>query len=203
MAAAVKPADLPVADRVRVREERLLSNNHYILKTTTFDYLRADGQWQTQHRETYDRGDGAVVLLYDPVRRTVILTRQFRYPAFAKGYRQLMVEAPAGLLDDADPETRIRAEAEEEAGVRVREVRFLFKAFMSPGSVTETLHFFAADYVRDDVVGPGGGVEGEGEDIDAFEIGFDEAYAQMEAGEIVDAKTILLLRWAREHVFPG
>lgn len=194
-------ADLPLAERVRVRQERLLSDNWYTLKTTRFDFLRRDGRWQTQDRETYDRGNGATLLLYQRERRRVMLTRQFRYPVFVNGWQQLMVEAVAGLLDEADPVSCIRAEAEQEAGVHLRAVQPLFEAYMSPGSVTEKLHFFAAEYEDRDLVGEGGGLVDEGEDIDRLEVGFDDAMRQVEAGEIVDAKTILLLRWAERHVF--
>jgi len=194
-------ADLPLPERVRVQQVRLLSDNWYTLKTTRFDFLRSNGQWQTQDRETYDRGNGACILLYQRARRRVLLTRQFRYPVFVNGWRKLMVEAVAGLLDEADPLSCIRAEAEQEAGVRLRDARPLFEAYMSPGSVTEKLHFFAAEYEDGDLVGEGGGVVDEGEDIARFEIGFDEAMRQVEAGEIVDAKTIMLLRWAERHVF--
>lgn len=193
--------DLPLSERVRVQQERLLSDNWYTLKTTRFDFLRSDGQWQTQDRETYDRGNGATILLYQRARRRVLLTRQFRYPVFVNGWQQLMVEAVAGLLDEADPVSCIRAEAEQEAGVRVREPQPLFEAYMSPGSVTEKLHFFAAEYEDGDLVGEGGGLVDEGEDIARFELGFDEAMRQVEAGEIVDAKTLMLLRWAERHVF--
>ncbi len=194
-------ADLPLSERVRVQQERLLSNNWYTLKTTRFDFLRSDGQWQTQDRETYDRGNGATILLYQRTRRRVLLTRQFRYPAFVNGWQQLMVEAVAGLLDEADPLSCVRAEAEQEAGVKLREVQPLFEAYMSPGSVTEKLHFFAAEYEDGDLVGAGGGLVEEGEDIARFELDFDAAMRQVEAGEIVDAKTIMLLRWAERHVF--
>jgi nudix-type nucleoside diphosphatase (YffH/AdpP family) len=193
--------DLPLPERVRVQQERLLSDNWYTLKTTRFDFLRRDGQWQTQERETYDRGNGATVLLYQRARRHVLLTRQFRYPVFVNGWQQLMVEAVAGLLDEADPLSCIRAEAEQEAGVRLREPQALFEAYMSPGSVTEKLHFFAAEYEDRDLVGEGGGLVDEGEDIARFELDFDAAMRQVEAGEIVDAKTVMLLRWAERHVF--
>jgi nudix-type nucleoside diphosphatase (YffH/AdpP family) len=128
---------LSLAERVRIREIRTLSDDWYVLKKTTFDFRRRDGTWQTQSRETYDRGNGATILLYDAERRTVVLTRQFRLPAFVNGCQDLLIETPAGLLDDVAPAARIRAEAEEETGFRVRDVRPVFEAFMSPGSVTE------------------------------------------------------------------
>jgi len=192
----------PLRERVRIREERLLSDHWYVLKATTFDYLRRDGSWQTQQRETYDRGNGAVVLLVDRARAVVRLTKQFRYPVFVNGWQELLLEAPAGLLDESGPEQRIRQEAEEEAGVRIREIRPIFEAYMSPGSVTEKLHFFVADFEASDVVGAGGGLREEGEDIETVELPFEEAMRRVDAGEIVDAKTLLLLRWAREQLFP-
>jgi nudix-type nucleoside diphosphatase (YffH/AdpP family) len=192
---------MSVADRVRVQDVKLLSDNWYVLKTTRFDFLRRDGQWQTQARETYDRGNGAAILLYSLAQRSVVLTRQFRYPAFVNGHDDLMVEVPAGVLDAASPEDCIRAEAEQEAGYRVREPRKVFEAFMSPGAVTERLHFFVAEYEPGDRIGDGGGLHDEGEDIEVFELPFDEAMAMMARGEIVDAKTIMLLQHAAIALF--
>ncbi len=192
---------MSVADRVRVQDVKLLSDNWYVLKTTRFDFLRRDGQWQTQARETYDRGNGAAILLYNLRRRTVVLTRQFRYPAFVNGHDALMVEVPAGVLDEASPEDCIRAEAEQEAGYRVREPRKVFEAFMSPGAVTERLHFFIAEYEPDDRVGDGGGLHDEGEDIEVFELPFDEAMTMVSRGEIVDAKTLMLLQYGALQLF--
>lgn len=155
---------MTVAHKVRVENVTTLSDDWYVLKKTTFSYLRNDGTWQRQSRETYDRGNGATILLYDPRRRTVLLTRQFRYPAFVNGHDDLLIETPAGLLDDASPEERIRAEAEEEeeTGYRVSDVRQVFDAFMSPGSVTERLHFFVGAYSATDQVSDGGGNAEEG-----------------------------------------
>jgi nudix-type nucleoside diphosphatase (YffH/AdpP family) len=192
---------MSMAERVRVRDVRVLSDHWYVLKTTRFDFLRRDGQWQTQQRETYDRGNGAAILLYDLLRRTVVLTRQFRYPAFVNGHDDLMVEVPAGLLDATTPEECIRAEAEQEAGIRVRAPRKVFEAFMSPGAVTERLHFFVAEYDAADRIGAGGGLQDEGEDIEVFELPFDEALAMVERGEIVDAKTMMLLQYGALHLF--
>jgi nudix-type nucleoside diphosphatase (YffH/AdpP family) len=189
---------MTLSDRVRVRSVQLLSDHWYTLKTTTFDFQRRDGRWQTQHRETYDRGNGAAILLYNTVERTVVLTRQFRYPAFVNGQNELMIEVPAGLLDGAEPEECIRSEAEQEAGFRVRAPREVFRAYMSPGSVTERLHLFVAEYEPADRIGSGGGLEAEGED---FECRFDDAMGMVERGEIVDAKTIMLLQYAALNLF--
>ena len=192
---------MSVSDRIRVREVRLLSDNWYVLKATTFDWRRADGTWQTQSRETYDRGNGAALLPYNLAARTVVLTRQFRYPAYVNGHDDLLTEAPAGLLDDATPEERIRAEVEEETGYRLGAIRKIFECFMSPGSVTEKLHFFVAEYDAAMRVGDGGGLESEGEEIGVLELPFDEAMAMIERGEIADAKTIILLQYAALNVF--
>lgn len=193
---------MSIADRVRVEDVTVLSNDWYVLKKTTFSFRRSDGTWQRQSRETYDRGNGATILLYDPSRRTVILTRQFRYPAFVNGHDDLLIEAPAGLLDNAEPEARIRAETEEETGFRVRDVRPIFDAFMSPGSVTERLHFFVGQYEPGDRTSSGGGNEIEGEDIAVLEVGIDEALSMIDSGAIRDGKTIMLLQYAALHLFP-
>lgn len=188
-------------DRVRVRKVEVLSDDWYLLKKTTFDYLRNNGEWQTQSRETYDRGNGATILLYNQQKRSVILTRQFRYPVFVNGHHGLLIEAPAGLLDQTSPEERIKAETEEETGYCVHAVRKVFEAYMSPGSVTEKLHFFVAEYAANDQVGDGGGVHSEGEDIEVLELGFDRALAMIEQGEITDGKTIMLLQFAKMNLF--
>jgi nudix-type nucleoside diphosphatase (YffH/AdpP family) len=192
---------MSIADRIRVKDVRLLSDDHYTLKTTTFEWRRANGEWQTQHRESYDRGNGATLLPYHLEQRTVVLVRQFRYPAYVNGYGDLLIEAVAGLLDNASPEARIRAEAEEETGYRLREVHKVFEAFMSPGSVTEKLHFFVAEYEPEMRVGSGGGIADEGEDIEVLELSIDEAFAMIADGRIVDAKTIMLLQYAALNIF--
>ena len=183
-------------DRVRIIDTTVLSNDWYVLKKTTFDFQRRDGAWQRQSRETYDRGNGATILLFNRDRRTVVLTRQFRLPAFVNGHDGMMIEAAAGLLDNATPEERIRAEAEEETGHRVDNVQKVFEAYMSPGSVTEKLHFFIAEYDASTRVGHGGGVEAEGEDLEVIELTLDDALDAVRRGEIVDAKTIMLLQFA-------
>ena len=188
-------------ERVRVRQVEVLADDWYILKKTTFDYLRNNGEWQTQSRETYDRGNGATILLYNPHKRSVILTRQFRYPAFVNGHPGLLIETPAGLLDQTSPEERIKAETEEETGYRVHDVRKVFEAYMSPGSVTEKLHFFVAEYDAGARISAGGGIAGEGEDIEVLELAFDQALAMLECGEITDGKTIMLLQFAKLNLF--
>jgi nudix-type nucleoside diphosphatase (YffH/AdpP family) len=192
---------MTVSDRIRIKDVRVLSDNHYLLKTTTFEYRRGNGEWQTQHRETYDRGNGATLLPYNRAQRTVVLVRQFRYPAYVNGYDGLMIEAAAGLLDNVSPETRIRVEAEEETGYRLGAVSKVFEAFMSPGAVTEKLHFFIAEYEPAMRVGSGGGLADEGEDIEVLELSIDQALAMVADGRIADAKTIMLLQYAALHIF--
>ncbi|MEA2912087.1 MAG: hypothetical protein QOJ15_4168, partial [Bradyrhizobium sp.] len=162
---------------------------------------RGNGEWQTMQRETYDRGNAATLLPYNLAQGTVVLVRQFRYPAYVNGYDDLMIEAAAGLLDDLSPEERIRAEAEEETGYRLGDIRNVFEAFMSPGSVTEKLHFFVAEYQPDMRVGSGGGIPDEGEDIEVLELPIDDALAMIGDRRIVDAKTIMLLQYAALNIF--
>ncbi|MDY7532909.1 GDP-mannose pyrophosphatase NudK [Pseudomonas sp. Bout1] len=180
---------------VRIQAEELLSDNWYVLKKYTFDLRRRDGRWQSQTREIYDRGNGATVLLYNRERRTVLLIRQFRMPTYVNGYHGYLIESAAGLLDNASPEERIRLEAEEETGYRVGHVEKIYSAFMSPGSVTERIHFFIGEYRPGDRVGEGGGLEDEGEDIEVLELGFEAALAMVHSAEIVDGKTIMLLQY--------
>lgn len=187
----------PNASRVRLIHEQLLSDNWYTLKKYTFSLLRRDGRWQEQSREAYDRGNGAVILLYSRETRRVVVTRQFRFPVFLNGHNGFLIEAAAGLLDNASPEARIVAEAEEETGFRVTRVEKVFEAFMSPGSVTEKLYFFIAEYDDRQRSGEGGGIEEEGEDIEVLELDFDQALQAIDQGEIVDAKTIMLLQHLR------
>src|ERR1700726_3900697 len=166
---------MTVSDRIRVQNVRVLSDNHYTLKTTTFEWRRGNGEWQTQHRESYDRGNAATLLPYNLAQRTVVLVRQFRYPAYVNGYDDLLIEAAAGLLDNETPEVRIRAEVEEETGYRLRGNRKIFEAFMSPGAVTEKLYFFVAEYESDMRVGSGGGLASEGGDTEGLELRLQQA----------------------------
>jgi len=192
---------MSISDRVRIKTVRVLSDGHGKLESTTLEWRRASGEWQTQTRETYDRGGAATILPYNLARRTVVLVRQFRYPPYASGYDDLMIEAAAGLLDDAAPEERIRLEAEEEVGYCLREVRRIFEAFTSPGALTEKIHFFVAEYEPDMRVSDGGGLASEGEDIEVLELSIEDALAMIADGRIVDAKTIMLLQYAALHVF--
>ena len=183
-------------ERVRIRTTKTLSDDWYLLKKTTFDYRMRDGSWQTVTRETYDRGNGATILLFNRERGTLLLTRQFRFPAYVNGSDDgMLVEACAGLLDAQSPEEAIRREAEEELGVQVGEAQKVLETYMSPGSVTEKLFFFAAEYDL-----PGRKLTGnydEGEDIEVIELTLAEALGWVDDGRIQDAKTIILLLLAQ------
>ncbi|MEJ5112381.1 GDP-mannose pyrophosphatase [Erwinia billingiae] len=183
----------PKRAEVRIVDEKILSDDWYSLKKYTFDIQRRNGDWQQQTREVYDRGNGATVLLYNRERGTVILTRQFRFPVFMNGHEGYLIEAAAGLLDNMDPERRIKAEAEEETGFKISTVQKVFEAYMSPGSVTEKLYFYIAEYDAGDKTSAGGGIEAEGEDIEVLEMPLKDALAAVENGLIVDGKTIMLL----------
>jgi nudix-type nucleoside diphosphatase (YffH/AdpP family) len=192
---------MTISDRVRIKDEHVLSHARYLLKDITFDYRRGNGEWQRQSREVYDRGNAATLLPYNLALRTVVLVRQFRLPAYVNGYDDLIIETAAGMLDDASPEERIRAEVEEEAGYRLHDVRKVFEAFMTPGAVTENLHFFVAEYDPSMRIGAGGGLADEGEDIEVLELPIDSALAMIADGRIVDAKTIMLLQYAALNIF--
>ena len=182
---------------VVIRDVEVTSDGWHVLRRTTYDYRRRNGQWTTEQRETYDRGNGAVILPYDRARGTVLLTRQFRFPVYVNGHPDgRFVEAAAGLLDADDPETAIRREAAEELGVRIGELEHVLDAYMSPGSVTERIHFYAAPYTPADRIADGGGLPEDGEDIEVLELPFADALEMAVDGRIADAKTIMLLQWA-------
>lgn len=188
--------------QVQIEKTEVLSDDWYVLKKTTFKHRRVDGSWQSMTRETYDRGDGATILLYNLEKTTVVLTRQFRYPTFVNGNSQgRLIETAAGLLDSAQPAERIRQEVEEETGFRLTTVEPVFDAYMSPGSVTEKLYFYMASYEESDRVSNGGGNYDEGEDIEVLEIPFTKALSMIKSGEICDGKTIMLLQYAALHIF--
>ena len=183
---------------IKVEKTEILSDNWYTLKKITFTVQKKDGTTEIQSREAYDRGNGAVILLYNTNTKNVILTRQFRMPTFINGNADgMMIEACAGLLDDDHPEECIIRETEEETGYRITKAEKVFEAYMSPGSVTEILHFFIAEYAENMKINEGGGLEDEGEDIEVLEIGIDKARQMIESGEIKDAKTIMLLQHVR------
>jgi GDP-mannose pyrophosphatase NudK len=185
-------------NKVKNISTEILSSNWYTLKKITFDCLQKDGAWKTQSREVYDRGNGATILLYNKQNSTVILTRQFRVPTFINGNESgLLIEACAGLLDEDNPEDCIRRETEEETGYKVSDVKKIFEAYMSPGSVTELIYFFVAEYSKEMKVHQGGGLKDDGEDIEVMEITLDNAVEMITSGEIKDGKTIMLLQYAK------
>jgi len=182
---------------IKILQTDILSDNWYTLKKVTYEYVKANGERMVQSREAYDRGNGAVILLYNKENRTVILTRQFRLPTYINGNETgMLIEACAGLLDKDDPEACIRRETEEETGYKVQDVQKVFEAYMSPGSVTEILYFFVAQYTPMMKVTDGGGMEHEEENIEVLELSIDKAVEMMKSGEIRDAKTIMLLQYA-------
>lgn len=186
--------------KYKIQKTELLSDNYYVLKKITVDYQKKDHSWDTQVREVYDRGNGAAILLYNEVKGTVILTKQFRLPTYLNGNKNgMMIEVCAGLLDQDDAETCIIRETEEETGYRIHSAKKIMEVYMSPGAVTEILHLFIAEYDLTMKVSEGGGLEHEQEEIDVIEIPFAQAYVMIEAGEITDAKTIMLLQYAKIH----
>lgn len=185
---------------IRNISRELLSDNWYTLEKVTFEYLRDDGEWETQVREAYDRGNGAVILLYSAQKGKVVLTRQFRMPTYLNGNEDgMMIEACAGLLEKGNAEETIKMEVEEETGYKIDKVKKIFESYMSPGSVTEILYFFIGQYTDAMKVSEGGGAEDETENIEVLEMDFDKALRMVETGEIKDAKTIMLLQYAQIH----
>jgi len=183
---------------IQIDKTEILSDNWYTLKKVAFTIQKKDGSFEQQSREAYDRGNGAVILLYNTESGMVILTRQFRLPTFINGNPSgMMIEACAGLLDNDHPEECIKRETEEETGYKITHVEKIFEAYMSPGSVTEILHFFIAEYSKEMKITDGGGLEDEGEDIEVLELGIDEALKMIESGDIKDAKTIMLLQYIK------
>ncbi|WP_282162729.1 GDP-mannose pyrophosphatase NudK [Ulvibacterium marinum] len=185
-------------DGIRNIKKELLSDNWYTLNKFTYEYQKPDGSWETQYREAYDRGNGAAILLYNQKKGTVILTRQFRMPTYVNGNSSgMMIEVCAGLLDGENPEDCIKKEVQEETGYKVDNVQKVFESYMSPGSVTEILYFFIAEYEDRMKVSDGGGVDEETENIEVLEYSFEKALRMIQTGEIKDAKTIMLLQYAQ------
>lgn len=186
--------------KINIKKTEILSDSWSTLKRITFDYQKKNGAWETHTREAYDRGNGAAILLYNRENQTVILTRQFRMPTYLNGNATgMMIEACAGVLEQRDPEEAIKKEVEEETGYRISQVRKVFEAYMSPGSVTEILHFFTAEYSGEMKIHSGGGIEQDQEDIEVLEVPFEQALQMMENGGIKDGKTIMLLQYAKIH----
>ena len=184
-------------NQIKNIEKQVLSDNWYTLNKFSFDYQKEDGSWEHQEREAYDRGNGAAILLYNTTKRSVILTRQFRMPTYVNGNEDgLMIEVCAGLLDGNDPVSCIKKEVEEETGYHIAKVQKVFKAYMSPGSVTEILHYFVGAYEPKMKLSKGGGATNETENIEVLELSFNKAMKMVTSGEIMDAKTILLLQYA-------
>ena len=185
-------------DKVKILQTEVLSDNWYTLNRVTYEFAKKDGSVQTLSREAYDRGNGAAILLYNKEQQTVILTRQFRLPTFINGNESgMLIEACAGLLDQDNPEDCIRRETAEETGYQITHVQKIFEAYMSPGSVTEILYFFIAEYNRTMKVNEGGGVDHEEENIEVLELEFDQAFQMISTGEIRDGKTIMLLQYLK------
>ena len=187
-------------NRIKIQKTEILSDNWYTLNKVTYNYRKENGEWETHSREAYDRGNGATILLFNKKKKTVILTRQFRLPTYINGNESgMLIETCAGLLDKDNSEDCIRKETEEETGYRIRKVRKIFESYMSPGSVTEILYFFVAEYDKEMKVGEGGGLKEEQENIEVLELKFEDAYNMINSGEIKDGKTIMLLQYAKIH----
>ncbi|GAA4277088.1 GDP-mannose pyrophosphatase NudK [Aquimarina mytili] len=185
---------------IKIKNKEILSDNWYTLHKVTYEYLNKNNIWETHTREAYDRGNGAVILLYNSDHKKIILTRQFRLPTYINGNQTgMMIEACAGLLDQDNPKDCILKETEEETGYKITNVKKVFESYMSPGSVTEILHFFIAEYNENMKVSDGGGIPEEQENIEVLELDFDQALKMMYSGEIKDAKTIMLLQYAKIH----
>ncbi len=189
-----------MSDRVKNLNSEVLSDAWYTLYKYTFDYKTNDGQWQTQTREAYDRGNGATILLYNEQTSKILLTRQFRLPTYLnKNTSGLLIESCAGLLEGDSPEVCIKKEIREELGFEISKVKKIFECYMSPGAVTEIIHFFVGSYRPHMRVNQGGGADSEQEDIEVLTLDFEQAFAMIASGEIRDAKTILLLQYAKIH----
>ncbi|MCI4444326.1 MAG: GDP-mannose pyrophosphatase NudK [Lentimicrobium sp.] len=184
--------------KITIQKTDLLSDNWYLLNKVTYEYQKEGGPTETHIREVYDRGNGAAILLYNSTQKTVILTRQFRLPTYLNGNKSgMMIEVCAGLLDKDHPEQCIIRETEEETGYRISTVHKVLETYMSPGAVTEILYLFVGEYDATMKVNDGGGIASEQENIEVLEYSFDEAFAMIQTGEIKDAKTIILLQYAK------
>jgi GDP-mannose pyrophosphatase NudK len=191
--------------QVRIKNEKILSDEQYVLKRIDFDIQKKNGEWESQKREVFDHGNAATVLLYNPAEKTIVLTRQFRIPAYLNGHHNgMLTEAPAGMLEESEsPEATIIREIREETGFEIENVEKIFEAYSSPGAFTELIHYYIAPYSKEQKTGEGGGLAEEGEEVNTMELPFAEALRMLEAGEIKDAKTILLLQYAQlKNIIP-
>ncbi len=187
-------------DTINITKTEVLSDNWYTLRKVTYEYLNKNGQWETHEREAYDRGNGATILLYNTKTKKIVLTNQFRLPTYVNGNDSgMMIETCAGLLDQDNPEDCIKKETQEETGYKITKVKKIFEAYMSPASVTEIVYFFIAEYSKEMKISEGGGLEEEQENIEVLELDFKQALEMMDAGTIKDAKTIMLLQYAKIH----
>lgn len=184
--------------KVKIIGIKNLSNAHYKLDKVDFEFQTNNGSWQKQSRECYDRGDGAAILLYNPAKKTVILTKQFRMPSYLNGNSSgMMIEVCAGLLDENNPEACIIKEVEEETGFKIANPKKVFELYSTPGAVTERIYYFIAEYNDGMKISEGGGLEEEHEEIEVLEINFETAMEMVLKGEINDAKTVVLLQYAK------
>jgi nudix-type nucleoside diphosphatase (YffH/AdpP family) len=187
-----------MADKIALNDIQMLSEEHFTLKNVSYNVKKRDGSWEKQTREVYDHGNGVTALLYNKEKGTVVLTRQFRVGSYINGNPDgRLIEACAGILEDDTPEKAMLREIEEETGYKITDVKKIFEVYMSPGAVSEILHFYLAPYTQDQKTSSGGGLEEEQEEIEVLEMPFDEAYGLIETGEIKDAKTIMLLQYAK------
>lgn len=185
-------------DKIHIKNSQLLSDNYYILKKYSIEHIHENGKKEIHQREVYDRGNGAVILLYHPEKKSVILTKQFRIPTYVNGNKDgMLIEACAGQLDEKDPEACIIRETQEENGYHIKNAKKVFESYMSPGIMTEILYFFIAEYDKNMKKSKGGGLDEEGEEIEVVELDFDQAYSMIKTGEIKDSKTIMLLQYAK------
>jgi len=183
---------------VKINSVKNLSNDWYTLDKVNFDFRTKNGEWQNQNRESYNRGDGAAILVYNPIKKTVILTKQFRMPTYLNGNSNgMLIEVCAGLLDENDPLTCIINEVEEEIGYEIKNPTKIFELYSSPGAVTEIIHYFIAEVNDTMKINEGGGLASETEEIEVLELSFEKAFAMISTGEIQDAKTIILLQYAQ------
>ena len=189
-----------IKNRIKNIIKTVLSDNYYTLFKYNFDYQKSDGTWVKPMREVYERGHGAGILLYNTSKKTVILIKQFRLPTYLHDNKDgFLIEIPAGLLDNDNPEECIIRETEEEVGIRLKSVKKVYEGYSSPGVLTEKMHFFVGEYSDDMKVNEGGGLASENEDIEVLEMPFTEALRMLNNGEIVDTRTIVLLQYAQIH----